>query len=138
MNTSLLNLNFLPTSNSGDTNSFKNMFDYRQPNSYLYLLQLNSGSAFVNILDLSTTVCFVICAHIFLTISYAIIRRIGRFTLIKKIMLKIIDMLTFGFYIGVLLETFILFLLVDIILKSNNLYFRLNKYFLLKQTIFSF
>ena len=60
MNASLFNLNFLPTSNSGSTISFKSLFTYKQPNSYLYLLQLNSGSAFVNILDLTTTVGFII------------------------------------------------------------------------------
>ena len=60
MNASLFNLNFLPTSNSAGTISFKGLFTFKQPNSYLYLLQLNSGSAFVNILDLTTIVGFVI------------------------------------------------------------------------------
>ena len=112
MNASLFNPNFTPTSNSSSTNSFKSLFDFKQQNSYLYLLQLNSGSAFVNIVDLSTTVGFVICFHVAIVILYAILRRIRRFTFLKKI-LKLIEMLTFGFYVGVLLETFILFLLVD-------------------------
>ena len=38
MNTSLLNLNFLPTNNSDSTISFKSLFNFKQPNSYLYLL----------------------------------------------------------------------------------------------------
>ena len=59
MNASLLNFGFLPTSNSESTISFKSMFDFKQQNSYLFLLQLNSGSALVNILDLTTTVGFV-------------------------------------------------------------------------------
>ena len=114
MSASLFNLNFIPTSNSDSTTSFKALFDFKQQNSYLYLLQLNSGSAFVNILDLTTTVGFVIWAHIAICVLYAVIRRINRFPMIKKIILKLINFLTFGFYIGVLLESFILFLLVDL------------------------
>ena len=68
MNTSLFNMNFLPTSNSESTISLKSVFDFKQPNSYLYLLQLNSGSSIVNILNLTTTVGFVIAAHILLLI----------------------------------------------------------------------
>ena len=58
MSTNLFNLNFMPTSKTKSTVSFKSLFDYKQQNSYLYLLQLQSGSAFVNILDLTTTVGF--------------------------------------------------------------------------------
>ena len=114
MNASLFSFNFLPTSNSESTISFKEIFTFKQRNYYLYLLQLNSGSAFVNILDLTTTVGFVIWIHITLLILYAIFRRLGWFSILRKVILKLIDMLTFGFYIGVLLESFILFLLVDI------------------------
>ena len=113
MSTSLFNLNFLPTSNTESTISFKDLFDFKQQNSYLYLLELKSGSAFVNILDLTTTVGFVIWIHIILLIIFAVLHKLGRFSVVKKVILKILEMLTFGFYIGVWLETYLLFLLVE-------------------------
>ena len=114
MSASLFNLNFLPTSNSESTISFKSLFNFKQPNSYLFLLQLNSGSAFVNILDLTTTVGFVIGIHILILVLFVIFTKINKCRRLKDISLKILKMLTFGFYIGVLLESFILFLVVDI------------------------
>ena len=113
MNASLFNLNFLPTNNSESTISFKSLFDFKQPNSFLFLLQLNSGSAFVNIIDLTTTVLIVVGVEIIILIIYVILRKTNKFQTLKSVMLKIFEMLTFGFYIGVWLETFILFLLVD-------------------------
>ena len=123
MNTSLLNLNFLPTNNSDSTISIKSLFDFKQPNSYLYLLQLDSGSALVNILSLTTTVGIVIAAHISLFILFAILKKLNRLAKLQNFILKLIGMLTFGFYIGVCLESFILFLLVDI----SEIYYQ-NKY----------
>ena len=114
MNTSLFNMNFLPTSNSESTISLKSVFDFKQPNSYLYLLQLNSGSSLVNILDLTTTVGFVIAAHILLLIIYVILRKINKYVQLQNFTLKLLGMMTFGFYLGVCLESFILFLLVNI------------------------
>ena len=64
MSTSLFNINFLPTSDSSSFVSFQSLFDYNQQDSYLKLLGLTSGSAFVNILNLSVTVGCVICLHI--------------------------------------------------------------------------
>ena len=113
MSTSLFNLNFLPTSNTESIISFKDVFDFKQQNSYLYLLELKSGSAFVNILDLTTTVGFVIWIHIILLIIFTILHKLGRFNVVKKIISKILAMLTFGFYIGVWLETYLLFWLVE-------------------------
>ena len=113
MSTSLFNLNFLPTSNTESTISFKSMFDYKQQNSYLYLLQLKSGSAFVNILDLTTTVGFAIGVHIILLIVYVILNKLNRILWLKNIILKVIQKLSFGFYIGVCLETYLLFCLVN-------------------------
>ena len=113
MSTSLFNLNFLPTSNAESTISFKSLFESKQQNSYLYLLELKSGSAFVNIMDLTTTVGIVIGLHLLLLIVFAILHKIGRLVIIKKIISRILEMLTFGFYIGVCLETYLLFCLVD-------------------------
>ena len=114
MNTNLFNLNFLPTSSSSSTVSFKKLFDFRQPNQYLHLLSLNSGSAFVNIIDLMTTVLIIVAIEILLLIIYVILKITNKFAKIKSILWKILEMLTFGFYIGVCWETFILFLIVDI------------------------
>ena len=113
MSTSLFNLDFLPTSNSESTISFKSLFDYKQQNSYLYLLKLESGSAFVNILDLTTTVGFAIGVHIILLIIYAILHKLNKLQWLKKIILKVIEIMSFGFYIGVFLETYLLFCLVE-------------------------
>ena len=113
MSTSLFNLNFMPTSNTESTISFKSLFDYKQQNSYLYLLQLQSGSAFVNILDLTTTVGFAIGLHLILLIMYVILNKLNRFLWLKNIIFKVIQTLSFGFYIGVCLETYLLFWIVD-------------------------
>ena len=109
MSASLFNLNFMPTSNTESTISFKSLFDYKQQNSYLYLLQLQSGSAFVNILDLTTTVGFVIGLHLILLIVYVILNKLKKLLRLKNIILKVIQKLSFGFYIGVYLETYLLF-----------------------------
>ena len=113
MSTSLFNLNFLPTSNSESTISFKALFDYKQQNSYLYLLELKSGSAFVNILDLTTTVGAVVWIHIILFVVFIILHKANKLEKVKKVILKVLGSLTFGFYLGVLLETYLLFWLVE-------------------------
>ena len=135
MSTCLFNLNFLPTSNSENTVSFKSLFDYKQQNSYLYLLQLESESAFVNILDLTTTVGFAIGFHVILLIIYAILHKLNKLLWLKKIILKVIEMLSFGFYIGVCLETYLLFCLVEF---SEIHYQNKNGIKNLKSTIMSY
>ena len=122
MSTSLFNINFLPTSDSSSFVSFQSLFDYNQQDSYLKLLGLTSGSAFVNILNLSVTVGCIICFHIIILILFLIVRRITRLRVIKNLIVKILEMLTFGFYVGVYLETYILFILVDF--SEINLHFK--------------
>ena len=56
MKSSLFTLSFLPTENSSTISNFKNEFYLIQYNSYLYLLDLKEGSAFVNVLNLSMVV----------------------------------------------------------------------------------
>ena len=113
MNTSLFNIDFLPTSNSGSFIDFKGLFDFNQQNSYLKLLGLTSGSALVNILNLTVTVGCILWLHIVILIIYVIIRKAPRFRKISQFLLKLLETLTFGFYIGVYWETYILFILVD-------------------------
>ena len=113
MNTSLFNIDFLPTSNSGSFIDFKGLFDYNQQNSYLKLLGLTSGSALVNILNLTVTVGCILWLHIVILIIYVIIRKAPRLRKISQFLLKLLGTLTFGFYIGVYWETYILFILVD-------------------------
>ena len=135
MSTSLFNLNFLPTSNTESTINFKSLFDYKQQNSYLYLLQLQSGSAFVNILDLTTTVGFAICVHVILLILYAALQKLNKLQWLKNIVLKVIKMLSFGFYIGVWLEIYLLFWIVDF---SEIHYQRKNGIQNIKSTVMSY
>ena len=123
MNASLFNLSFLPQSNSQSLVDFKSWFDFKQPDSYLYLLQLTSGSALVNILSLTTIVGVVIWLQIIILILYAILFKLNRLHWIKRLAGKLLKMMTFGFYIGVWTETFILFLLVDF----SEVYYQ-NKY----------
>ena len=120
MSTSLLNINFLPTSDSSSFIDFQAMFDYNQQDSYLKLLGLTSGSAFVNILNLMTTVGCIVCIHIIAFILFLIVRRLARLTWIKNFLIKLLEMLTFGFYITVYIESYILFILVDF----NEIYFQ--------------
>ena len=113
MNASLFNLSFLPSSNSESSINIKSWFNFKQPDSYLYLLQLSSGSALVNILSLTTVVGTVIWLHILILILYAILFKLNKLHFVKKLIVKILEMLTFGFYIGVWTEIYILFLIVD-------------------------
>ena len=113
MNASLFNLSFLPSSNSESSINIKSWFDFKQPNSYLYLLQLSSGSALVNILSLTTMVGAVIWLHILLLIIFSILFKLNKLVRVRRLIEKILKMLTFGFYVGVWIETYILFLLVD-------------------------
>ena len=135
ISTSLFNLNFMPTSNTESTISFKSLFDYKQQNSYLYLLQLKSGSAFVNILDLTTTVGFAIGLHIILLIVYVILNKLNKLLWLKNIILKVIQPLSFGFYIGVFLEIYLLFWIVDF---SEIHYQRKNGIQNIKSTVMSY
>ena len=112
MNSSLFNADFIPTSNSGYFTYFKNLFDFNQIHTYLKLLGLTSGSAFVNILNLTVVVLTVIILHILLLIIYSILFKLNILVKIRKLLVSILESLTFGFYIGVYLETYILFLLV--------------------------
>ena len=79
----------------------------------MFLLQLSSGSALVNILSLTTIVGIVIWIHVLMLIVYFILTKTNRLQVIKKLISKVLKMLTFGFYIGIWIETYILFLLVD-------------------------
>ena len=60
MKSSLFSLSFLPIDQSETITDFKNMFKTAQYNSYMYLLDLKSGSAFINVLNLSIVVGCVI------------------------------------------------------------------------------
>lgn len=113
MQTSLFNLNFLPTGGSSSFINFESLFDYNQQDSYLKLIGLTSGSAFVNILNLTVTVGCMICLHITVFIVFLVARKVAKLRVIKNLAVKILNMLTFGFYVGVYLETYILFVLVD-------------------------
>ena len=113
MSTSLFNINFLPTSDSSSFIDFQAMFNYNQQDSYLKLLGLTSGSAFVNILNLMTTVGCIVCIHIIAFILFLVVRKLSKLRLIKNLLRKILEILTFGFYITVYIETYILFILVD-------------------------
>ena len=113
MSTSLFNINILPTSDSSSFINFQSIFDYNQQDSYLKLLGLTSGSAFVNILNLMTTIGCIVCIHIIAFILFLIVRKLARLRRIKGILIKILEILTFGFYITVYIETYILFILVD-------------------------
>ena len=93
--------------------NFKGWFNFKQQNSFLNLLDLNSGSALVNILALTTTIGIVVGLHIVIVIIYFVLKKTNKCMKITKLILKVLKFLTFNFYIGVFLETYILFLLTD-------------------------
>ena len=66
MKSSLFTLSFLPMDQSETIIDLKNMFKTAQYNSYMYLLDLKSGSAFINVLNLSIVVGCVIWLHVFI------------------------------------------------------------------------
>ena len=101
----LFNLSFLPINNSENMIHFKNWFYFKQPNSFLNLLDLNSGSALVNILALTTTVGIMVWLHIIISFIYFALKKINKCIIVTKLTLKVLKFLTFNFYIGVFLET---------------------------------
>ena len=113
MKSSLFSMSFLPTDKSSTFENFKDLFNISQYNSYMYLLDLKSGSAFVNVLNLSIIVGCVIILHILIFVLYLWFYKTSRWSCIKKILNVALTTLTFGFYIGVYIQAFLLIWFVD-------------------------
>ena len=113
MKSSLFTLSFLPTENSSIINNIKEEFYLVQYNSYLYLLDLKEGSAFLNMLNLSMVVLWVAILHILISLLFLIFYKTSKWNIIKKLLSLALASLTFGFYIGVYLEWFLLIWFVN-------------------------
>ena len=112
MKAGLFNADFLPIGDSGTFTDFKNLFDFPQVHTYLKLLGLTSGSAFVNILNLTVIIGAAVWIHILLIIIFAILYKVNRLGFIRRLVVKLLESFTFGFYIGIYIQTYILFVLV--------------------------
>ena len=64
-------------------------------------------------MNLTTTTWIIILVHISIFVIFIIIRKIQKLEKLKLFLIKVINILTFGFYLGFYMEVYILFLLVD-------------------------
>ena len=114
LNYCLFSLGFINI-NIGENFQNQNIsLDYNQPNSYLNLIDLNSGSGFVNVQSNIIGICPFIVIHIWLLIwSYAIPkRRENRWY--SKWISKLFERMTFGWYFQYIICSFLMFLLISL------------------------
>ena len=116
----------IPTKSTSLSTQAIKWFDYDQDNSQLSLVGLESGSSLVNNYSFLCTIAMIIFLHIFLYISLRILVVIERKEIwkcflkaLKWPISKVLKILTFGYYIRTILETYQFFLLWGIT-EINN------------------
>ena len=141
------NLNFLPFGQVSSTNYLIDWFDWDQNDDVLYKIGVGSWSSFVNTYSYFSHLLLVIFIHILFALIYSLSKwwndHMCKCKILNWIMYlssKIVNFLTFGYYIRALLEA-CQFLLITSVSEINNLfYFKsfifsinyFNEYFIIK------
>jgi hypothetical protein len=112
MNDSMFTFGFIPSENTTLVNYIDEKYSFDQPNTYLFLLQLESGSAIVNVVNLLITIFTFITIHLLILCLYLLLRYIFRLEKVSSFIRKILSLMTFGTYIVIVIETFLLILFV--------------------------
>jgi hypothetical protein len=120
MGDSLFTFEFLPTGESSVVVFIEEKYDFTQMNPYLFLLGLESGSAIVSVTNLLIVLFFVFCVHVIMCAIYLILKYALKLNWIPKQLRKVLSSLTFGTYITVLLETYLLIMFVVMNEISEN------------------
>jgi hypothetical protein len=120
MGDSLFSFEFLPTGGSSVVVFIEEKYDFAQMNPYLFLLGLESGSAIVTVTNLLIVLFFVFCVHVSMCAIYLIMKYALKLNWIPKQLRKVLSSLTFGTYITVLLETYLLIMFVVMNEISEN------------------
>jgi hypothetical protein len=112
MNDSMFTFGFIPSKDTTLVNYIEGKYSFDQPNTYLFLLQLESGSAIVNVVNLLIAISTFITIHLLILCLYLLLRYIFRLVKVSSFIRKILSLMTFGTYIVIVVETFLLILFV--------------------------
>ena len=113
---------FLPVISIPGISDLVNEIDFSQPNKYLLRIGVSSGSAFVIHLSTFGTILLTVIDHLLFMIPYLLTRNPIKEKMFHKIIKVILNYLTFGMYIRLLLEIFFRYCLVAAkeIYDNNN------------------
>lgn len=104
----MLNIDFLTVPIKMSTNSLLESFDFAQPNDYLYLITIESGNSFVNLLTsfgiyVLTPLFHLLIVGIYIWMQRNLVSKGCCFNIAKKTT----QILTFGAYIRFILEIYL-------------------------------
>jgi hypothetical protein len=120
MRDSLFNIEFLSTDGLTFLDPFNEKFDFFQYNLYLYLLGLESGSAIVNVINSLIMSFFIIVGHSILFAIYLVMAKNSVLLKINSYLRKFLSVMTFGFYVTLINEVYLLLVIAVIYEISNN------------------
>ena len=110
----LWSFNLKSINNISKMNTISNQFDYKQPDSYLESLNLNSGSSFINLEPtMLVTLCFSIL-HLFIKFCWYLLRNKRQDNKLKVIINKLFEYLTFEVYVRHITEIYLVLLISSI------------------------
>ena len=87
---------------------------FEQKNSFLYLIGLKSGSWIINLISVSVLLLLILMVHVMVIPIYSIISQKQVSNWFSKIVKRMIKELTFGVYVKLFYEVYLLLVLVSI------------------------
>jgi cysteine-rich repeat protein len=120
MSDSLIALEFLPSNDSTFVDRIDEKLEVDQSNLYLYLLELQSGSALVNMMNLLFVIFQVVFIHVSVFALFHLFKYLIKVSYLKNVFGKVLTSLSFGFYIVLFLETYLLLIIVVLSEISDN------------------
>ncbi|CAI2376235.1 unnamed protein product [Moneuplotes crassus] len=108
MKFTLLSLSFIPFPEIPGIKTFVNQFDFDQMDDYIYEMEIKSGSTFVNSLTLLSLVGLIAIFHFFISLLKKTKETDEEKKLSRKVIWWLYEQLTFGVYIRIILEAFLL------------------------------
>jgi hypothetical protein len=114
MNTSIFSFDFIHFEETELAEYISGIFSFYQPNAYLFLLELKSGSAIVNFMNLFVFVVIVVLIHLTLCAIYVLVRYTAKFKMIADFLKKSLSMMTLGVYIVMATETILILLIITL------------------------
>jgi hypothetical protein len=112
MNDSLFSFSFLPFDNTTLVDYIEEKYSFDQPNHYLYLLQLKSGSAIVNMTNLLIVFGMIAGVHLFVFFIFLLFKYALKLTKVSNFIKKELLAMTFGTYLTIFTEALLIILFV--------------------------
>lgn len=112
MSTSLFSFDFLPIGDIKSLSSVNDLLSYPQYNPYLYLYGLEDSSALINLSAMLSVSLAVPALHSVIVLVKLLFRKssLGDKNKCRILVNKFFDWLTFGWYIRLVMETYLLML----------------------------